>query len=134
MNFCEKDKAFEEALRNLLIKHGNLHERVIKLRHELDMVQKALETDLSSIAKVEWLRAGDSNSAYFHRMVKARLSRIRIDSVAGLDNVINEGTNVPQAFVNHYVSFLEVEGAATPLNGEGLFTKHIDHGKAKMMS
>lgn len=63
---------------------------------------------------MEWLRAGDSNSAYFHRMVKARLSRSRIDSVAGLDNVINEGTNVPQAFVIIMLVFLKLKGLPHP--------------------
>ncbi|GKA51069.1 hypothetical protein Tco_0744265 [Tanacetum coccineum] len=77
---------------------------VIKLRHELDEVQKALDTNpadlilreeeatylqafneakldeerfLKQKAKIEWLEVGDSNSAYFHKYVKSRNQRCR---------------------------------------------------------
>nr|GEX69986.1 hypothetical protein [Tanacetum cinerariifolium] len=39
------------------------------------------ETFLKQKANIEWLRVGDSNSAYFHKAVKGRVSRSRIDVV-----------------------------------------------------
>ncbi|GKD42181.1 hypothetical protein Tco_1266826 [Tanacetum coccineum] len=97
-------------LRKLIHDQGNLHDRVNKLRHELDEVQKALDlnpTDsvlkeeevvyvhafneakldeerfLKQKAKVEWLQVGDSNSAYFHKSVKSRNQRCPIEMYLG---------------------------------------------------
>ncbi|GKB13045.1 hypothetical protein Tco_0846968 [Tanacetum coccineum] len=93
---------------------GNLHKRVIRLRNELDEVQKALDRDpanselmdeeavyvqafnnarldeerfLRQKAKIEWLEVGDSNSAYFHKSIKSRNQRSRIDVITTSDNV-----------------------------------------------
>ncbi|GJR41735.1 putative RNA-directed DNA polymerase [Tanacetum coccineum] len=89
-----KLKHLKKPLRKLLIDKGNLHENVKRLRHELDTVQRDLDKDplnivlreeealslqaftdtilleerfLKQKAKVNWLRDGDSNSAYFHK-------------------------------------------------------------------
>ncbi|PWA72744.1 RNA-directed DNA polymerase, eukaryota, Reverse transcriptase zinc-binding domain protein [Artemisia annua] len=103
-----KLKALKKPFRRMLFREGNIHEKVSKLRHELDAVQRALDLDpfnvdlreegacylnafneailkeecfLKQKAKVEWLRVGDSNSAYFHKVVKSRKARSRIDSI-----------------------------------------------------
>nr|GEX79797.1 hypothetical protein [Tanacetum cinerariifolium] len=84
----------------------NLHDRVNRLHVELDEAQKAIDRDpscstlrdehahyllvfkeasldeerfLRQKAKVEWLNAGDSNMAYFHRMDTSKCMRNRID-------------------------------------------------------
>ena len=96
------------------MRQGNLHDCVASLRHELDEVQIALDKDPSSNilredqarylkvfneavideerflkqkAKVEWLKVGDSNSAYFHKTVKSKVNRCRIEVVIDLTNV-----------------------------------------------
>ncbi|GKC06939.1 hypothetical protein Tco_0998549 [Tanacetum coccineum] len=116
---------------------GNLHNRVEKLRHELDEVQKALDKNptssvlreeeaayltaytkalldeerfLKQKVKIKWPHLGDSNLAYFHRFINARISRSWIVCVYGHDNIMYEGNIVPNVFVNHYTSFLGVEG------------------------
>ncbi|GKA95342.1 hypothetical protein Tco_0817380, partial [Tanacetum coccineum] len=88
-------KALKKPLRKLLYDHGNIHNNVVKLRHELDEVQKTLDSDpsnhvlreeeavylnaftdavlmeekfLSQKAKIEWLKLGDANTAYFHKV------------------------------------------------------------------
>nr|GEV80301.1 hypothetical protein [Tanacetum cinerariifolium] len=88
-------KLLKKPLRKLLYDHGNFHENVKRLRHELDEAQKALDFDpnnvelqeeeaaylqaftdallmeehfLSQKAKVEWLQLGDVNTAYFHKV------------------------------------------------------------------
>ncbi|GJR06731.1 hypothetical protein Tco_0529715, partial [Tanacetum coccineum] len=90
-------KFLKKPLRKLLYDHGNVCENVKKLRHELDEAQKALDSDPSNIelqkeevdylqafndsllieerflmqkAKVEWLKLGDANTAYFHKVIK----------------------------------------------------------------
>nr|GEX11424.1 RNA-directed DNA polymerase, eukaryota, reverse transcriptase zinc-binding domain protein [Tanacetum cinerariifolium] len=116
-------------MRKLFHSQGNIHDRVERLRHELDEVQIALDKDPYSIvlreeevaylttfsktildeerflkhkAKIEWLREGDCNLTYFHRSVKARLSR-------------------------------SVEGNVSYLNTEGLFIKRPSNHKADNM-
>ncbi|GKF45186.1 hypothetical protein Tco_0131738, partial [Tanacetum coccineum] len=98
---------------------GHIHERVIKLRHELDEVQKVLDTNpadlilreeeatylqafneakldeerfLKQKTKIEWLEVGDSNSAYFHKSVKSRNQRCRVNVIRNEQNVEFEGS------------------------------------------
>ncbi|GKD44762.1 hypothetical protein Tco_1269407, partial [Tanacetum coccineum] len=111
-----KIKSLKNPLRKLLRDHGNLHDHVVKLRHELDEVQKAMnlnptdsnlrdekavyvkafteakmdeERFLKPKSKFEWLDVGDSNSAYFHKSVKSRIQRSR--SHMECDNINLEG-------------------------------------------
>ncbi|GKB66961.1 hypothetical protein Tco_0928373 [Tanacetum coccineum] len=104
----KKLKQLKKPLRKLLYDYGNIHDNVIRLRTELDRVQTDLDLDpfnnelreeevayvqaynqaillqerfLKQKAKVQWLKEGDSNSAFFHKMVKGRMSRSRIDVV-----------------------------------------------------
>ncbi|GJX46036.1 uncharacterized protein Tco_0271226 [Tanacetum coccineum] len=127
---------------------------VVRLRHELDEVQRALDRNplsntlhdeeavylsafttssldeerfLKQKIKIKWLRVGDTNSAFFHHSVKARTSRSRIDCIMGHDNVLHEGSSVPKAFCDHYMQFLGAASQVVPLNQEGLFTRKLSH-------
>nr|GEW45096.1 hypothetical protein [Tanacetum cinerariifolium] len=44
-------RLLKKPLRNLLAKQGNLHDRVTRLHHELDVVQKALDNDPPSVVR-----------------------------------------------------------------------------------
>ncbi|GJW82457.1 trichome birefringence-like protein 3, partial [Tanacetum coccineum] len=147
-----KMKLLKKPLRKLLHDQGNLHERVNKLRLELDEVQKALDTNpadsilreeecvyvqafnkakldeerfLKQKAKVDWLEAGDTNSAYFHKTIKCRNQRSRIDSILNTDNVEVSGNLVPDVFVSHYKQFLGSSTDCNILNKEGLFSNKV---------
>ncbi|GJU88114.1 hypothetical protein Tco_1300537 [Tanacetum coccineum] len=147
-----KLKALKRPLRKLVHDQGNLHDRVNKLRHELDVVQKSLdlrpddqilreeeavyvqafneakldeEHFLKQKAKIEWLNVGDSNSAYFHKSLKSRIQRSQIEVVLRTDNIELSGPNVPDAFVHHYEMFLGTQMTCDELNCDGLFTKVI---------
>ncbi|GJY09973.1 hypothetical protein Tco_0378158 [Tanacetum coccineum] len=131
---------------------GNLHDRVTRLRSELDEIQKAIDHDPSNSslrdegavyvnafneakieeesflrqkAKIEWLEVGDSNSAYFHKTIKSRNQRSRIDAVRTMDNVEVTGTSVPEVFVSHYESFLGTNMDCKFLNTMDLFDKKV---------
>lgn len=132
----------------LRIDKVNPHKRVKSLRVELDEVQKAIDIDpsndvlhkeealylhafydaliheerfLKQRAKIEWLRAGDSNLAYFHKVVKSRVSRRCIDAIVDSSGISIDGENVNSAFISHYVHFLDQTGATSQFNTRGLF-------------
>ncbi|GKD81494.1 hypothetical protein Tco_1348333 [Tanacetum coccineum] len=94
---------------------------------ELDEVQKALNLDpnnmilreeeavyvevfnlakldkerfLKQKAKIEWLDVGDSNSAYFHKMVKSKNQRSRIEVIINANNQEVSGLSVPDNTVS----------------------------------
>ncbi|GKC38344.1 hypothetical protein Tco_1050728 [Tanacetum coccineum] len=152
-----KLKHMKKSFRKLLYDHGNLHDNVKRLRFERDKVQSDLDLDpsnnilreeeavyvlafnealimeerfLKQKAKIEWLRVGDSNSAYFHKAVKGRVSRSRIDVVFDSNGVLFKADQVPLAFVNHYAAFLGQQGVTSNLNTHNLFTKKLDSNVA----
>ncbi|GJY18409.1 protein LAZ1 [Tanacetum coccineum] len=156
----KKMKLLKKPMRKLMHSQGNIHDRVDRLRHELDEVQIALDKDPSSVdlreeeaayltafnkaildeerflkqkAKIEWLREGDGNSAYFHRSVNARVSRSHIDCITDQNNVVHERNSVPILFVDHYTNFLGVEGPVSDMDTEGLFNKRLIQHKADNM-
>ncbi|GJR83334.1 sodium/hydrogen exchanger 6, partial [Tanacetum coccineum] len=118
-------KGLKTPLRKHLHDQGDLHNRVNRLRMELDEAQKAIDRNpsysllcdehahyllsfkegsldkerfLRQKSKIEWLNARDANTAYFYRIVKTKCARNRIEM------------------------FLGLEGASTPLDDQGLFT------------
>ncbi|GJZ31367.1 hypothetical protein Tco_0576414 [Tanacetum coccineum] len=134
----KKLKTMKKPLRKLLYEKGNLHDNVIRLRSDLDQIQTLLDKDpfnsilrekeadcvvefnqavlleerfLKQKAKIHWLKEGDSNSAYFHKAVKSRVSRSRIDVVMNGDGLI---------FINGF-------------NDTNLFTKCLDDQVALYM-
>lgn len=91
------------------------------------------ERFLQQKAKVEWLRVGDSNSAYFHNVVKGRTSRSRIEVIKDTNNDLHGGEYVSNVFVAHYNQFLGTVGETTPLDIPGLFSKSLDPIRANHM-
>ncbi|GJR25722.1 RNA-directed DNA polymerase, eukaryota, reverse transcriptase zinc-binding domain protein [Tanacetum coccineum] len=114
-------KGLKTPLRKLLHDQGNLHDLEASLDEERFLRQKS---------KIEWLNAGDANTAYFHRIVKSKCARNRIEMVRDSSNVLHEGNAVPGAFVSHYEQFLGLEGASTPFDDQGLFTRVLPNNKA----
>ncbi|GJR73600.1 hypothetical protein Tco_0085965 [Tanacetum coccineum] len=131
----KKLKMLKKPLRKLLYDQGNIIEKVKRLRHDLDEVQRALDSDpfnvdihkeeavyihafqdallneerfLKQKAKVEWVKLGDANSDYFHRVVKSHASKKRIDSVTTTNGVRMDGDSVPMAFIDHYTTYFMV--------------------------
>ncbi|GJT41697.1 hypothetical protein Tco_0941562 [Tanacetum coccineum] len=91
------------------------------------------ERFLQQKATIKWLRVGDSNSAYFHKVVKGRISRSQIDGVTSADGTLCEGDQVAAAFVSHYSSFLSQKGVTQTLNIDNLFISKLDSDIANDM-
>nr|GEU98166.1 reverse transcriptase domain-containing protein [Tanacetum cinerariifolium] len=141
-------KNLKRPLQKLFYDHGNIHENVKRLRFELDKTQRDLDADpfnsdlrdkeagyvhsfneallmeerfLKQKAKIEWLRAGDTNSAYFHKSLKSHASRSRIDVITNSEGVLVENGEVADVFVTHYEVFLAQAGNASIFNTSNLF-------------
>nr|GEU29256.1 hypothetical protein [Tanacetum cinerariifolium] len=155
-----KLKCMKKHMRKLVHDHGNLHERVDKLRVELDEIQKALDKSpsnsdlrdeeavyvnafneakldeerfLKQKAKIEWLDVEDTNSAYFYKAIKSHNQRNRIESIINADNIMCSGPGVQAAFVQHYESFLGTDMPCDALQCEGLFNKKISEASCSNM-
>ncbi|GJV68037.1 putative RNA-directed DNA polymerase, eukaryota, reverse transcriptase zinc-binding domain protein [Tanacetum coccineum] len=148
----QKMKTLKKPLCKLLHDQGNLHDRVNKLRIELDEVHEAIDLDplnnnirdeeavylqafnealideerfLKQKAKIDWLDVGDSNSTFFHKSIKSRTQRSRIDMIRNAENVEVTGSLVPEVFVAHYESFLGTSTECDDLDTNGLFVKTV---------
>nr|GEU62956.1 hypothetical protein [Tanacetum cinerariifolium] len=153
-------KLLKKPIRKLLNDQGNIHERVANLRVELDAIQIALDTDplnevlqeeeavyltsfneakldeerfLKQKAKAEWLDVGDSNSAYFHKTIKGRNQRNRIEIIRTIDNEEVTGAAVPQCFVEHYKNFLGSNFNCMNLDFVDLFRNQVSEGSCTSM-
>nr|GEZ33649.1 hypothetical protein [Tanacetum cinerariifolium] len=153
----KKLKSLKKPLRKLLYDKGNLHDNVSKLRIEMARLQQDLDLDpsnpdlrdeevvyvsaftealimeerfLKQKAKVEWLKVGDSNSAYFHKSVKGRTSRNRIDVVTNLGRNLVTGEGVPAAFVSYYEAFLGQPGITSSFDSNNLFMNRLNSDQA----
>ncbi|GJY62450.1 putative RNA-directed DNA polymerase [Tanacetum coccineum] len=153
-------KLLKKPLRKLLFDHGNIHENVKKIRHELDEAQKDLDSDPSNVelreeeaaylhayqdailmeerllvqkAKIDWLKLGDANTAYFHKVVKSQTARNRIDSIVDNNGATIDGDQVPLAFIDHYTEFLGQPGTTTVFHSNDIFCNRLSMEGANSM-
>nr|GEU52723.1 hypothetical protein [Tanacetum cinerariifolium] len=153
----KKLKSLKKPIRKLLYDKGNLHDNVNKLRIEMARVQQDLDVDptnqdlrdeedvyvraftealimeerfLKQKAKIEWLKVGDYNSAYFHKSVRGRTSRNRIDVVTDFGGDLVTSDGVPAAFVSHYEAFLGQPSITSPFDSNNLFLNILTSNQA----
>ncbi|XP_022007560.1 uncharacterized protein LOC110906790 [Helianthus annuus] len=144
----------------ILFRQGNLHERVASLRLKLDHIQQQVDANpldlvlrddhakclrdfqtaaydeecfLKQKAKVEWLCAGDTNTAFFHKCVKSRHARNKIFSIMDVQGNRYEGDQVPTAFLNHYTNFLGREDRVDTFDIGELFVNTLSDFSANHM-
>ncbi|GKA54151.1 protein LAZ1 [Tanacetum coccineum] len=129
VDVVHKMKSLKKHFRKLLHEQGNLHDRVNRLRTELDEAFNDAKIDeerfLRQKAKIEWLEMGDSNLAYLHKTIKRLNQRSHIDVIITIDNVEVTGNQISNIFVSNYKSFLGTNMACDELDCEGLFHKKV---------
>lgn len=82
----------------------------------------AVEDELKLLhqkAKVHWLQEGDRNSAYFHRVLKTRKNKSRVESICKEDGTKVNGECVADQFLNHFKQFLGEDQIAQSFNQLG---------------
>ncbi|GKC44614.1 RNA-directed DNA polymerase, eukaryota, reverse transcriptase zinc-binding domain protein [Tanacetum coccineum] len=109
------------------------------------LVQKEWEANISGSvsdeekvlyqqAKVEWLKEGDKNSAYFHQVIKGRRHMNHIESVYVEQGKRFSGEYVKEQFVIHSEKFLGIKGNTKQIeNFEELFLKKVYDQEAEFM-
>ncbi|GJT51140.1 RNA-directed DNA polymerase, eukaryota, reverse transcriptase zinc-binding domain protein [Tanacetum coccineum] len=142
----QKLKQLKRPLNNLNWNNGNIFEKVVVLKEKLEKAQSDVDEDpfnnakkefasqlfeeytiaaedeiklLHQKVKIQWLKEGDRNTAFFHNILKIRKHKSRIESICGEDGKIFEGNEVPDQFVNHFNKFLRVSVPVTPLHSLG---------------
>ncbi|GJS52904.1 RNA-directed DNA polymerase, eukaryota, reverse transcriptase zinc-binding domain protein [Tanacetum coccineum] len=114
-------------------KHGNLFERAKSLKLVLQEAQNDVDNDPCNVvkrkkainileeytavasdelkllhqkAKIDWLKDGDKNTAYFHNMLKARKHKNRVESICDESGNRYWGADMAKQFVKHFQNFL----------------------------
>ncbi|GJS27033.1 putative RNA-directed DNA polymerase, eukaryota, reverse transcriptase zinc-binding domain protein [Tanacetum coccineum] len=104
-----------------------------RLKSEREKTLKVRAKRMKQKAKVEWLDEGDSNSAYFHKSIKSRNQRSRIELILNTNNGEVIGNSVSDVFVCHYEHLLGTSMDYNNLNVEDLFSKTISVDTAANM-
>ncbi|GKC40801.1 hypothetical protein Tco_1053185 [Tanacetum coccineum] len=159
----KKLKVLKPYLNKLNWKHGNLFDRISDLKKKLHDVQAKIDKDpfnkslrqegiqvlsdykeaasdeeklLRQKAKVTWLKEGDTNSAYFHKVLKSRINRSIIMSIFDEPGKRFEYNEVADQFVNHFEGFLGTSHKVTKFSKEDnmLFEKRVSSEEADYMT
>lgn len=85
-------------------------------------------------AKISWLREGDGNTGFFHKMIKGSNNRNKIALVVDNSGMHHEGDWVAGVFLDHYREFLGKAENVNPIRDtNSLFTKRLSNAMANDM-
>ncbi|GKD72322.1 RNA-directed DNA polymerase, eukaryota, reverse transcriptase zinc-binding domain protein [Tanacetum coccineum] len=129
----KKMKLMKPMLKKLSWKNGNVFDRVISLKEQLMRVQAEVDTMphdkevkersckilndyneamrdeytmLLQKAKVEWLKDGDRNTVFFHKIIKGRMHKSRVMTICNEKGERFENDGVAEEFLKHFQEFL----------------------------
>ncbi|GJY37591.1 RNA-directed DNA polymerase, eukaryota, reverse transcriptase zinc-binding domain protein [Tanacetum coccineum] len=144
----QKLKILKKPLRKLNWKNGNLFEKVQELKQRFFEIQRELDGDpfnknlkeslvqigkeyteatkdelklLHQIARINWLKEGDKNSAFFHSILRTRKNKSKVETICKEDGSRVEGEKVPEQFVNHFQDILGKSKLVQPLSNMNEF-------------
>ena len=156
-------RTLKKPFRRLRSEYGHLHKRVEFLRFELEAAQVAcddnpfnlkLREDLAHLslafhqaclddeaalrqrAKIAWLNEGDSNTRFFHQVVKEKRHFNRCTSVADLHGNFVHDDDVPKVFLEFFTDLLGKEvSSVDPSMDPLLFSRRISlHESLSMLT
>ncbi|KAK1421766.1 hypothetical protein QVD17_24377 [Tagetes erecta] len=78
-------------------------------------------------AKVNWLDKGDSNTKYFHNILKCKNNKRMINSVVRQDGTVLEGVDMINEFVCFYENFLGGDHNLPDYLDSSIFFKEIGY-------
>ncbi|XP_074301623.1 uncharacterized protein LOC141633025 [Silene latifolia] len=84
---------------------------------ELGELRQARDQFLRQKEKMEWLKLGDDNTAFFHASIKSRRAKNRVFQVKDMTGQLcTTSETVQQAFENYYISLLGTSKTVSPIN------------------
>ncbi|GJV24648.1 hypothetical protein Tco_1377343 [Tanacetum coccineum] len=116
---------FQECVEDIEVTNNKATRVVAAYLNAFNEATRVEERFLQQKAKVKWLKSGDANNVYFHKVVKNQASRNRIDNITLNNGDILTDDQVPRAFIDHYTTFLGQQAAINPLNSNDLFQNQI---------
>ncbi|KAJ9536674.1 hypothetical protein OSB04_un000147 [Centaurea solstitialis] len=153
-----KLKALKTPIRKLRSSFHNLTKMTASLKHELEVAQLASDLDptngslqedvcglrhaylkacyneeqaIKQRAKIRWLLEGDSNTKFFHQVVKEKRHVHHIHSVMDASGRYVYSQEVPDAFVEHLKLYLGVrDDSLDPTMQPELFTSKLSLAQA----
>ncbi|GKC73793.1 RNA-directed DNA polymerase, eukaryota, reverse transcriptase zinc-binding domain protein [Tanacetum coccineum] len=156
----KKMKNLKKPLKKLSPYQGNVHDRSNALKDELKIRQEAVDKNpfdknvrikaaqvlsdymeaskdelslLHQKSKIQWLREGDKNTAYFHSIIKTRRNKNRVKRIKDEKGTIYEGKDIAEQFVIHFKNFLGESKAVRPIE-DIIFTNNISAEDADNMT
>ncbi|XP_074314953.1 uncharacterized protein LOC141651130 [Silene latifolia] len=98
----------------------NIQQHIVRSPGDLNLIQQEVEAHkeyqglylarmefLKQKAKAHWLKEGDSNSSYFHSLIKARRNKNFIHHIADHKGVVHkEESGIQHAFLDYYQMLL----------------------------
>ncbi|GKC65737.1 hypothetical protein Tco_1098335 [Tanacetum coccineum] len=104
---------------------GNLKNDMVKTLNDYQDAMLDEEKLLYQKAKIEWLKKGDHNTAFFHKVIKGRMNKSRIKTDCNNKGERIEGKAVTKEFLNHFNVFLGSNHIVAPIEDSvDLFTKN----------
>ncbi|XP_022030706.1 uncharacterized protein LOC110931628 [Helianthus annuus] len=113
--------------------NGDLRAEETATNRELQDALLDEERFLKQKSKVDWLAAGDMNTAFFHSSLKAKNHFSRIDVISDSGGTLYEGDMVYKAFVQQYEKFFGSQGDISLEPAPDLFPKRLSHDVATYM-
>lgn len=129
----QKMKLLKHKLHKLSWKNGNVHERVNTLRESIKEAQQEVDKNpfnedvkkksclllqeyceavkdeeslLLQKAKIDWLKDGDRNTKFFHKIIKERQHKSRIMEICDENGKRYDKEQVAEQFLKHFTKFL----------------------------
>ncbi|GKB77096.1 RNA-directed DNA polymerase, eukaryota, reverse transcriptase zinc-binding domain protein [Tanacetum coccineum] len=86
---------------------------------------------LAQKAMIKWMKDRDKNTAFFHKVVKGRKHRSRIESICDETGKRFYSEDVPEQFVKHFQQFLRTESRVQPMvDCDQIFFKKLNDVEA----
>ncbi|PWA66317.1 RNA-directed DNA polymerase, eukaryota, Reverse transcriptase zinc-binding domain protein [Artemisia annua] len=154
-------KGIKKHMKELAWRNEDVFVNVNKLKEELKQIQTKIDKDpankklreeestclkdyvealkdeeklLFQKSKVKWLSVGDRNNAFFHKSLRSRHHRSRIEVINDELGYRHQGTVVADQFVMHFQKFLGVNVLVRRMNNmESLISNKLSSNEAENM-
>ncbi|KAG5574509.1 hypothetical protein H5410_054643 [Solanum commersonii] len=108
-NFHEEPKRLENIIKGVEERSMN-RINLSKAKTKFTRFLKIQEKVLSQKARIKWLENSDTNSAFFHRVIKDKIKKFSIHKIKDQEGNLVEGTTqITDAAVNFFTNLFKAE-------------------------